>query len=382
MNIYHCCAPKTASQWIKAILSDPEVLEGTGLSISHYYRDVMRPRQGLQKDTFDVPPPRNAILTPVYATYKVFQKIPKQDNYRVFAVIRDPRDIIISWYFSVKLTHEPSSKGVKTHRQSLRELSLHDGLLYSINNCLRPLKILSSWKDAEEVNPDVKVFRYEDLIQRDNTQVFKQLFDHCGISKSEVSIQNILERYSFEALTNRAAGQTDFSSHLRKGVAGDWANYFTQEIQQEFARVHGNLPVALGYQSTEDYLLERQYDSIQTKVDIVQNVLTEIETGLDTYGKVKQDLQQVNQGVGYAEGQAQHHQTPQQTQTTPATVSSPHKETTEQQCRQLEHNLAVQQGLVGQYQARIKAMESSKFWKLRSRWIRAKRRLGLAQLDE
>ncbi|MEM8504539.1 MAG: sulfotransferase domain-containing protein [Cyanobacteria bacterium P01_D01_bin.1] len=388
MNIYHCCAPKTASQWIKAILSDPAVLEGTDLSISDYYREVMLPRISLQKDTFDTtpPPPCNAILTPVYEPYEGFQKIPKQNDYRVFAIIRDPRDIIISWYFSVKLTHEPSSIGVRSHRKSLRELPLYDGLLYSINNCLRPLRIISSWKKAEETNPEVKVFRYEDLTQRDNVQVFKQLFDHCGLSKSEESLQDILKRYSFESLTSRAAGQTDFSSHLRKGVAGDWANYFTREIQQEFSRVHGDLPAALGYQSTEDYLLERQYDSIQSKMNVMQSDLTKIEKDYDAYAQMQQDLQQFNQQVRKkwnAKGHAQHYtQTLQQTQTESTMANWPRIEEIVQHYSQLEHDLTIQQALAEQCQTRIAAMESSKFWKLRSHWIKAKRRLGLTRPDE
>jgi hypothetical protein len=39
----------------------------------------------------------------------------------------------------------------------------------------------------------------------------------------------------------------DAISHYRKGVSGDWRNYFTPRVQSHLDKVTGGLVAALGY---------------------------------------------------------------------------------------------------------------------------------------
>ena len=49
--------------------------------------------------------------------------------------------------------------------------------------------------------------------------------------------------------TGRKPGNEDIQAHERKGIAGDWRNYFTDRVSTELGRVcYGSLLVATGYE--------------------------------------------------------------------------------------------------------------------------------------
>lgn len=59
---------------------------------------------------------------------------------------------------------------------------------------------------------------------------------------------------SFEKSTkSRQRGQEDSSSFFRKGIAGDWKNYFTERDKQIFKEEAGDLLVNLGYEEGYDW---------------------------------------------------------------------------------------------------------------------------------
>ena len=52
---------------------------------------------------------------------------------------------------------------------------------------------------------------------------------------------------SFKAQAGRAAGEENAKSYLRKGVAGDWRNHFSDEAEAVFERHAGEALRRLGY---------------------------------------------------------------------------------------------------------------------------------------
>ena len=42
-------------------------------------------------------------------------------------------------------------------------------------------------------------------------------------------------------------------SHFRKGVAGDWKNYFDDKVKSVFKDAYGHILVATGYESDMDW---------------------------------------------------------------------------------------------------------------------------------
>src|SRR5262245_2774715 len=107
-NVYHCTVQKCASQWIRRLLSDPSVVAYSGLQTYQYQQFLpgkFDPRTLTQR-RFKLAFPEAVIATPLYLDYEGFASIPKPPRYKAFFIVRDPRDIVVSWYFSTKLSHK------------------------------------------------------------------------------------------------------------------------------------------------------------------------------------------------------------------------------------------------------------------------------------
>lgn len=250
-NVYHCCTHKSASQWVRGLLGDPITFQHTGLETFHY--------QTAWLDGYDSRPynerqfsrsfPRRMIATPLYLDYSMFEKIPKPEKYRAFFVLRDPRDVVVSWYFSMKNTHQVMGK-IRKHRKNLQELSKSDGLCYAIEylSDFGLFQSQISWMGSDD--PNVRVFKYEDLTGPNQFQAIKTLFNHCTIPIPDSELRNLLYRHGFEASEGREKGKEDRSSHRRKGVAGDWKNHFDSKVRATFKDAVGSLPQEMVYCNT------------------------------------------------------------------------------------------------------------------------------------
>ncbi|MFW6116194.1 MAG: sulfotransferase domain-containing protein [bacterium] len=255
-NVYHCCVHKTASGWIKLMLSDSRTYRWSGLS-AHNYRRELPGRHDARKITdraFAQPFPRETIVTSLFIDFENFMAVPKPERWRAFFVMRDPRDLVVSWYFSMRYSH-PLIGSLPGIRKRLQKMSLGDGLLYTVER-LRDqghFSALRSWAELSSKEENTLLVKFEDLTGPDKLDLFGDLFSFCDIGMPGHVLRHLLEDYSFERLADRKRGEEDRHSHYRKGVAGDWRNYFTDPIAARFKSVTGDLVVHLGYEKDVDW---------------------------------------------------------------------------------------------------------------------------------
>jgi hypothetical protein len=236
-NVYHCCAPRTASQWLKKILVDFRVYQYSGLApfpVGLIEENTQIPQRTIQTGTFPI-------------SYEQLLKMQKPEAFKAFFVIRDPRDLVVSSYFANRYSHVESQSVLK-NRQKLSDLPIEEGILCMIDALEGLFKVLQSWAKAKDLSQNIKLIRYEDLTGDNQLSTFKVLFKHCDIAIPENLLIKLLEDYKFNKLSGgRNKGDEDYLSHYRKGVAGDWRNYFNDSIQQKFYESTGNLTSLLGY---------------------------------------------------------------------------------------------------------------------------------------
>ena len=235
-NIYHCAVRKTASQWIKSVFSDPIVYRHTGLV-------TYDPRYYSWRDPKVVPADRIGLS--LYFPYARYQKMPKPEAHRTFFIYRDPRDLLVSSYFSTRDSHTPMGDVLEV-RAVLREKSQKEGMLFLIEDLTRKgmFNAVRSWVQAPPT-PEVRLVRYEDLFGEDQMTEMDALLKHCGIDVPEAELTTLLDRYSFSKMNDRKrAGRV---SHYRKGKSGDWQNHFDDDIAAAFTRATGDLLDRLGY---------------------------------------------------------------------------------------------------------------------------------------
>ncbi|MBI1293539.1 hypothetical protein GC175_01105 [bacterium] len=289
---------KCASQYVKTILRQSGILMGwsvkvdgiaSQLPMDYHLNEPFLSRIGAKQEllahgAYD-------LICLENADNDALAIIEAHRNYRGFHVIRDPRDIVVSGYFSHLYSHpvsEHESPWLWAYREHLNSLpDQESGLLAEIEFCSTYFARLRDWNYE---NPNILEVRYERLIA-DPLETFVQVFRFLGVSippfaplrlaqaggnlalyalrkftrrssdlslvlKSEAlpkqALRRLLQRHSFERKSGgRNRGAENVKHHYRKGVAGDWSNYFTPCVKDAFKHHYPDLLTRLGYEQDD-----------------------------------------------------------------------------------------------------------------------------------
>lgn len=199
-------------------------------------------------------------------------------------VIRDPRDIIVSAYFSHRNSHPVEGlPHLAEHRAQLQEVSEDEGLMLEMDFSAQELEDLATWDyDRPEIleltmealtdrpyEGFIEIFSFFDLLEwdepyrvKDRARVFgRRALNRLstrpgfgGLRQPTKATGDLLlgtvYQHRFEARARgRKTGEENPNSHYRKGVAGDWANYFSADHVAAFKERYGDLLVRLGYET-------------------------------------------------------------------------------------------------------------------------------------
>ena len=123
-------------------------------------------------------------------------------------------------------------------------------MLHLMPNLLKKCAAIQrSWIEAGE--PHIK---YRDLLNSDVvllTDLFTQQIP-LGIPRERIE-QVVLENRFENVSGGRRRGEEDVLAHERKGIAGDWRNYFTPRISREFRHMYGDLLIMTGFEDNDDW---------------------------------------------------------------------------------------------------------------------------------
>ncbi len=238
-NIFHCCVQKTASQWFKGVFNDLIFYKYTGLPAQVYSK------VGLRQDSYQALPLKR-VATPLYISHSDYLAIPKPEHYKTFFVTRDPRDIVVSFYFSTRYSH-PLIAYIPRMRKELEDLNIQDGLKYVID-ALEEMGVFEAQRSWISVDDEKhKIFRYEDLAN-DNCTFLRELLSYLDVEVSPEKFDILYNRHAFESRAKgRLQGEEDINSHYRKGSSGDWTKYFNKHVIDHFKNVTGDLVEILEY---------------------------------------------------------------------------------------------------------------------------------------
>ena len=213
------------------------------------------------------------------------QYIGQLDRFKGFHVIRDPRDVCVSAYYSHLYSHPTESwPGLNEHRRELQSLSKEEGLLLEMQQCRKTtLNRMYTWDYSL---PNILEVKFEELVQnpykhfieisrclgildgerfsftrRIGYMFYQGLRAIEGRSKGRLSIPIAPHRLPVERLLSivwnndfekqaggRQLGQEDRKSHYRKGVAGDWRNHFNARHIDCFKELYNPVLIKLGYE--------------------------------------------------------------------------------------------------------------------------------------
>lgn len=275
---------KCATSWIDQILMEMSFHMGLHLEIVH------RPIKWQQHGSLP------ALVESVGADIVAYTNATMEDIAdlpfdRGFHVIRDPRDILVSAYFSHLKTHPTQNwPELQAHRERLSALSKEEGLFAEMEFSAQQFEDMYNW-DYEQ--PNVLEYKLEELSPAPY-EGFTNIMEHLQLLDSErgsaltnislwtnrwlyrarriipramhpprlvkhetiplSKLDDIIQMKSFKKLSGgRKRGEEDASSHFRKGQPGDWANHFTAEHKAEFKDRFNPVLVKLGYEDDDSW---------------------------------------------------------------------------------------------------------------------------------
>ncbi|MGK7955891.1 MAG: sulfotransferase domain-containing protein [Crocosphaera sp.] len=271
---------KCGTQWVQGVLR--EVSREMGLVYGHAYsaeKFKHNFESFLKEKELDIFSYTNA----KYEYVKDF------NHFRGFHVIRDPRDIVVSAYYSHLYSHPVDNyDDLKKEREILQKMSKDEGLIQEMEFNQRVFDDMENWNytqdnvmeiKLEDLSQDsygnfVDIFRFLGIIS-ESRPTYQERWNHLlaitsrttqtklfGNPVVDVSLKKIpyeialgiIYENRFQRKTKgRNVGEEDVKSHYRKGVAGDWKNHFNDEHIKLFKNKYGRLLIKLGYEKDENW---------------------------------------------------------------------------------------------------------------------------------
>ena len=221
-----------------------------------------------------------------------FSRVNNFSDYKGFHIIRDPRDILVSAYYSHRFSHSTKGwKSLEKHRKELNKVSKDEGLFIEMEfeTSKKVFKDMYNWDYSLPNVPEIKM---EDLIQRPY-QIIPQIFEFLGIVSEtknlskfypfivginkingitrglfpfyfnlktipKEKLKDIIYKNRFSTKTGgRRPGEEDARHHYRKGASGDWVNHFNSDHMKYFKKNYNHLLLKLGYEKIHNW--EKNY---------------------------------------------------------------------------------------------------------------------------
>lgn len=148
---------------------------------------------------------------------------------KIVAIVRDGRDVAVSFAYHFK------RRGNEGHFRADKKLDLK-----FLEDVAKAWSIYNDhlYSFREKGDEGFFLIKYEDLLSRPEG-IFKDLFTFLRVSSDASTVSRIVTGNRFQILSGgRAPGEQNENSFFRKGIAGDWINYFgdtENSIFQTFA---------------------------------------------------------------------------------------------------------------------------------------------------
>jgi len=139
-------------------------------------------------------------------------KLPLRENTRTFLLIRDPRDMITSLYFSLKFSHTtsgPDGNNIQRAREKLVDVPIDEFALREAPLVVRKFEAYDALAGTA-----LMLRRYEDIVF-DKASLVSDLCSHFEIDASQPKITRVAQ------VIDERPGSENVHSHVRKVTPGD-----------------------------------------------------------------------------------------------------------------------------------------------------------------
>ena len=170
---------------------------------------------------------------------------------KIVQLVRDGRDVVTSGTFDWLLKDAVGTERYKFFINSTPGAKLNR---FFDNEVIEKWAI--NWRETIDVFSDSKAdatITYEQMAN-DMASELSKIVELFGADPIPEISQYCAAAATFEKMTGRPVGHEVPTDKARKGIVGDWKNYFTQEDGKLFDKLAGQQLIAMGYEPDRNWI--------------------------------------------------------------------------------------------------------------------------------
>lgn len=170
---------------------------------------------------------------------------------KIIHLVRDGRDVLTSGTFDWLMKDADGTDRHKFYFDPVPGMKLERFFDAAVIK-----KWVKNWSETIDVfkeEPADHQITYEEM-KEDMAGALQGMFKTLGVESHEHLCIECEEKTTFEAMTGRPPGEEDPTAKARKGIVGDWKNYFTLADGELFDALGGEQMAAAGYEANGDWV--------------------------------------------------------------------------------------------------------------------------------
>lgn len=164
-----------------------------------------------------------------YGALRSYCTIPGPERFRMVVMLRDPRDVLTSQYYSQAYSHAIINEQIARQRKKVLAQTMDASVL---EEAPRLLAFYEEYLRECEGKPWVHITTYERMVT-DHAGWLRAIASHCGLTEHPALIDDLVEK------GRGIKGTGDKHQHVRVARSGDHRNKLQPETVRELDRLFG-----------------------------------------------------------------------------------------------------------------------------------------------
>jgi len=249
-SVFFFTLPKAASCYMGGVMK--KLAKGAGLipiDLDSYFFDIGKHREWLNTGRTL----RRVAYQPLGYFFGPFRTIHKGitnlNPYKILIVVRDPRDVIVSNYFSIAYSHGYPSlvskrrlKEIKDARERIKNQTIDEFAINCINQTFPKLDYRKEYQHYINLKtrPNVLLLKYEDIVVNFDNELEKVL-KFLKLNVGQKTIDEILKTGNFRV------EREDIYSHKRQVSSGDHKKKLRKDTIVQLDKAYAEILEKLNY---------------------------------------------------------------------------------------------------------------------------------------